>query len=93
MVGSSLSRSCLVLVLVSVLSPGLQGCPQLNGPPPENPPSDTEFCAAAGRIEGGGYQGVVCLAPVDPIAHDMSGGGYTLQPGPIRFVLPVEPAE
>ena len=91
MVGSSLAKSSWSLVLVSALSLALAGCPQVT--PPESPPTESEFCAASGRIEGEGYEGVICLAPVDPIAQDMSGGGYTLQPGPIRFVLPVEPAQ
>lgn len=70
---------------------GLAGCPQ--PPPGETPPPATEFCAASGVVENDEYRGVICLAPVDPIAHGSSGGGYILQPGPIRFVLPLEPSQ
>ncbi|MEE2830324.1 MAG: hypothetical protein VX498_14135 [Myxococcota bacterium] len=65
-------------------------CPQVAPLPGEDPPASMEFCAASGRVSGQDYQGVICLAPVDPLVLGAEGGGYILQPGPIRFVLPVE---
>lgn len=68
----------------------LAACPQAPPLPEEDPPASMEFCAASGRVSGEDYQGVICLAPVDPLVLGAEGGGYILQPGPIRFVLPVE---
>jgi len=64
------------------------GCAQFGGA--EHPPANTEFCATSGWIENGRYQGVICFAPVDPITEGARSDSYVLQPGPIRFVLPVE---
>ena len=68
----------------------LGGCPE--PPDAERPPTNTEFCAASGWVEGDEYRGVICLSPIDPISDSASSEDYVLQPGPIRFVLPVEPS-
>ena len=86
---SGLSRLRLLAVLaLSVLGLSSSGCPQFGAV--EAPPSNTEFCAASGWVENSEYQGVICFAPVDPIVEGARSEAYVLQPGPIRFVLPVE---
>ena len=73
-----------------VLALFVGGCAQIGAG--EQPPASTEICAAAGWVEGEEYQGIVCLSAVDPVAEGARGGAYVLQPGPVRFVLPLEPS-
>ena len=84
---NSLLVSLLWLVGVVLV---VGGCSQIAGG--EHPPANTEFCAAAGWVQGDQYQGVVCLSAVDPLAEDARSSAYVLQPGPVRFVLPLEPS-
>ncbi len=78
----------LLWLMGSVLFFG--GCSQLGAG--ERPPANSEFCAAAGWVEGDQYQGVICLSAVDPLAEGARSDAYVLQPGPVRFVLPLEPS-
>jgi hypothetical protein len=84
-------RSLYVTLLCLVgCSLFVSGCAQIGAG--EHPPESGEFCAAAGWVEDDKYQGVVCLSAVDPLAEGARSDSYVLQPGPVRFVLPLEPS-
>jgi hypothetical protein len=49
----------------------------------------TSFCAASGRLQGGGFSGSFCLAPVEVGAADVSASAeYTWQAGPVYVIEP-----